>query len=172
MIPSRVLEMIASSEDSAMEASLDRASSARLRSSTRAARTMNGAAENNKNTCSDMTLLSAPISMNGPRPLIVPQIDRKARTTIAVLTPVVPKRKAAQRSNGTTGNAGETFAQDETKVRYPRSTKPTSSAPASRWYASDSRVHHVPLLAQPKIAGNRVRNASASEKKEIRQLVQ
>ncbi len=92
---------------------------------------MNGAAVNNRYSCNDGTLPIDSGPTAGPRPCTAPQIARKATAIMMLLTPVDPKRNADHSKNGTIVNAGARIVDGDTKLKYPRTVNPASSAHAS-----------------------------------------
>jgi len=69
-----------------------------------------------RNTCIDGTLLADSDPTKGPRPWTAPQIARKATAIATLLTPVVPKRKAAHSKKGTIVSTGAMMVEGETKL--------------------------------------------------------
>ena len=90
-----------------------------------------------------------------------------------MLTARGPNRRAAQRRNGTSeySSAGEIVLQCVKKMTYPMKASAIIRAAASSHNSIDLCESKERGLAQLNTAGVKVRNAIASEKKNIRQLV-
>ena len=62
---------------------------------------MKGLAANKKKSCKENTLLAGAPAENGPRPWIMPQIEKRPITIVEFVIPAIPKRKADHSRNGT-----------------------------------------------------------------------
>src|SRR5688572_30987522 len=128
-----------------------------------------------KNDCTDRALCSGVAPVNGPRPLIAPQMAKKLTTSKAALDPLGPNRIDAHNNNGNGryNNAGVMFS---TSSLVPKLSRPTISNPAASSVASKYRrggavvSKRRPSLFHVTINGTRVNEARTFERSEERRV--